>query len=126
MSDAKGWNDPLVVCVHVNNSITSTDVRVPVPWNDVRCTYIYSAVATAVDATGDMVIDFEFNAAGGTRFATMTIAASAAIGDIDEATFVDPKTAALFTEKSYVNIEIDGSATGTGSANIFMYFEPIL
>ena len=126
MADAKALNDPLVVHAYVTNSAAETNFRVPVPWNDVRCTYIYSVVAVAIDGDGAMEVDFEFNAAGGTEFATLTAALSSAVGDIDEATISDAKTAALFTEKSYVNIEIDGSTTGTGALNVYLYFEPIL
>lgn len=125
-ADAKALNDPLVASVYVNNSAAETNVRVPVPWNDVRCVYIYSIVATVIDNTGAMELDFEFNAAGGTEFATMTVAQNAAVGTVTEATISDAETARKFHEKSYINVEIDGSSSGTGALNIFFYFEPIL
>jgi hypothetical protein len=126
-ADAKALNDPLVVSVYVNNSAAETNVPVYIPYNDVRCVYIYSVVATAIDGDGNMEVDFEYVDAGGTtEFATLTVAASAAVGDIDEATISDAETARKFHEKSYINIEVDGSTTGTGAINIFFYFEPIL
>jgi hypothetical protein len=126
-SDAVAAHDPLVVHAYVQNSAAATDVTIPVPWNDVRCVYIYSIVETAIDATGDCVLKFEFNAAGGTQIATMTVASSAAVGDIDEATFDTPSTAVnMFTEKSRINIEVDGSSAAAGALNIYFYFEPIL
>lgn len=126
IGDATSWNNPLVMSIYVNNSAAETNVTVPVPWNDVRCVYIYSIVATDIDNTGAMEVDFEYNAAGGTEFATLTVAQNDGVGSIDEATISDTKTAALFNEKSYINVEIDGSATGTGALNIFFYFEPVL
>ncbi len=125
-SDPVALHDPLVIHVHVQNSVSETNVQVPVPWNDVRCVYTYSIVSTAIDGVGDMEVDFEFNAAGGTEFATMTVATSAAVGDIDEATMSDTATAALFHEKSYINVEIDGSGSAAGAINLYFYFEPIL
>ena len=125
-ADAKAFNDPMVVCAYVQNSAAETNVKIPVPWNDVKCTYIYSVVETAIDGTGNMEVDFEFNAAGGTEFATLTVAASAAVGTVTEGTITNSTTAALFTEKSFINVEIDGSSTGTGALNLYFYFEPIL
>jgi hypothetical protein len=121
------YNDPLVVHAYVTNSAAETNVRVPVPWDDVKCTYIYSLVETAIDGDGAMAVTFEFNAADGTTIATMSVDASATVGTVDEATFATPNTAGnLFAKDTYMNISIDGSTTGTGALNIYMYFEPIL
>lgn len=127
MADEKGFNDPLVIHAYVTNSASETNVRVPVPWDDVRCTYIYSVVETAIDADGDMVVTFEYNAADGTTIATLTAAASSTVGTVDEATFSTPDTHGnLFHKTSYMNMSIDGSTTGTGALNVYLYFEPIL
>jgi hypothetical protein len=127
MSDRTAWNDPIVICAYVKNSAAATNVPIYVPYNDVRCVYIYSVVETAIDNTGDAVVTFQFvNAGGTTAFATLTAAQNDGVGSVDEATFSDTDTAALMNEDGYINVNIDGSATGTGALNIFFYFEPIL
>ena len=126
-SDRTHWNDPIVVSVYVNNSAAETNIPVYIPHNAVRCVYIYSLVATAIDGTGAMEVDFEYVDSGGTtEFATLSVDASAAIGDVDEATISNAAVAAEMNEDGYIQVEIDGSATGTGALNIWFYFEPIL
>jgi len=127
MGDRTDWRNPIVVSVHVNNSASETNVPVYIPYNDVRCVYIYSLVVTAIDGDGDMEVDFEYTDAGGTtEFATMTVAASGAVGTATDATISRPDIAAKMNEKGYITVEVDGSSTGTGALNIFFYFEPIL
>jgi len=127
MGDRTSWNNPIVVSVYVNNSIAETNVPVYIPHNDVRCVYIYSLVTTAIDATAAMEVDFEYVDSGGTtEFATMQVAGSSTVGTVDEATITDALTAAKMNQDGYIQIEIDGSSTGTGAINIWFYFEPIL
>jgi hypothetical protein len=73
-----------------------------------------------------MNIDLELNAAGGT--AMMNISATGAtIGTIHEAT-VTSRSACRHLDsqdsaRDAVNVEVDGSTTGTGAVMLYMYFE---
>ena len=120
--------DPGVLCVHVPNSASETNMPVYVPWKNCQLSYAYSVVAEAIDTAGAMEIDLELNAAGGTEMMTISVAASSAVGDIDEATVSSASACKGLTydDASYdaVNIEIDGSAGASGSVNLFLYFEP--
>jgi hypothetical protein len=124
-SDAVALHDPLVLHHYVKNS-NQSDVSIRVPWDDVKLVYIYSIVETAIDGNGDCVLTFEFNAAAGTEIATMTVATSAAVGDIDEATFSDRLNQPVFWNGSAVNIDINGDSSPAGALNIYFYFEPVL
>jgi hypothetical protein len=74
-----------------------------------------------------MEIDLELNAASGTEMMSITVAASAAVGDIDEATVSTPSACANLSrenaDRDVVNIEVDGSTTGTGGVMLHMFFE---
>ena len=119
-------NNPGLVSHLCNNSAAETNMALKVPWDNVNLVYGYTAVTTAIDATGSTTIDLELTKAGGTAIATQTIAKSAAVGTITEFTFNEPLVAKGLDRKSTINVEIDGSATGSGQFMLYLYFEPNL
>ena len=78
--------EPAVIHAAINNAITAVEIAIKVPWDNCKLVYIYSLVSVVIDATGGMVMKFEKDKAGGERLADMTVAASAAVGVLDEAT----------------------------------------
>jgi hypothetical protein len=120
--------EPAVISINLKNSISATDIPIYVPWKHCQLSYVYSVVTTAIDATGDLVMKVELNAATGSRMYNMTVAASAAVGDIDEAAVSSQAACENLSSdnaaRDVVNIEIDGSSTGTGAIQLFLYFEP--
>ena len=119
-----GPGDPGVLWVYMQNSAAETNCTVKVPWDDVELVYAYTYVATAIDATGDCEIDLELNAAGGTELGTITIAASGAVGTIDEATMSAAR--APLGNGNSINVEMDGSASAAGAVMVYLYFEPAI
>lgn len=120
--------EPAVLSVYVPNSSASTNIPVYIPWKNCELVYAYTVAVGVVDGTGDMEIDLELNAAGGTEMMTITVAASAAIGDIDEATVSSADACKNLdrnnSDRDAVNIEVDGSADATGAVMLYMYFAP--
>jgi len=120
--------EPGVVSVLVNNSAAETNIPVYVPWRSCKLSYAYTVCTTAVDTAGAMEIDLELNAASGTEIMTITVAANAAVGDIDEATFTSQAAGKNLSyddaARDAINVEVDGSSTGTGQVMLYMYFEP--
>ena len=120
--------EPAVISLNVKNSAAATDVPIYVPWKHCQLSYVYAVVTTAIDATGDMVVKFELNAASGTRMYNLTAAGSAAVGTAYDATVSTQAACENLssdnTARDVVNIEVDGSSTGTGALQIFLYFEP--
>ena len=119
--------EPGVLSVYVPNTAAETNILVYVPWKQCRLAYAYTVCVTAIDATGAMEIDLELNAAAGTEMMTISVAASSAVGDIDEAT-VSTATACVDLDRDdsardAINIEVDGSAAAAGAVMLFMYFE---
>jgi len=125
MADAKDFTDPLVLHAYVPN-MDSGNFNITVPWDDVRCVYIYSVVTTAIDNNGAMVLTFKFNSSSGTTFATMTVAQNESVGGIDEATISNASVAASFARGSFINIGVNGDSSPAGAVNAWFYFEPIL
>ena len=120
--------EPGVLSVYCTNSDAATDMLVYVPWKNCRLAYAYTVVGgTAIDATGDMVLTLELNAAGGTDMMSITVASSSAVGTIDEATIVTPAACRGLdvdnSSRDAINIEIDGSAAAAGAVMLYMYFE---
>ena len=119
--------EPAVIHAVINNSIAATEIAIKVPWDNCKLVYIYSLVAVAIDGDGDMVIKFEKDAAGGERLADMTVATSAAVGVLDEATLTKTpagiKARQELNHNNIINVEVDGSTTGTGQINLYLYFE---
>lgn len=116
--------EPVVLSCHLVNTVAETNVPISIPWEDVELVYAYTVCTEAIDATGAMEIDLELNAAGGTELATITVAGSSAVGDIDEAT-ISTRSRLSYNDTSYdaVVAEVDGSAAADGSVMLFMYFE---
>jgi hypothetical protein len=123
--------DVKVLSAHVRNIVSAeVNIPVPVPWENVRLVKAVAVITEVVDNVGAWEIDLELNAAGGTEMMSISITKNSAVGAIFEATTTTESacqglTAAIATVDAVV-IESDGSATPTGAANIFMYFEPEL
>jgi hypothetical protein len=120
--------EPAVISINLTNSASETNVPVYVPWKHCQLSYVYSVVTTAIDATDDLVIQLQLNGTTGTAMYDMTVAGSAAVGDIDEGA-VNTQSACENlssdnTSRDAVNIQIDGSSTGTGAIQMYLYFEP--
>ena len=119
--------EPAVIHAVVNNSIAATLIAIKVPWDNCKLVYIYSLVSVVIDATAAMVMKFEKDASGGERLADMTVAASAAVGVLDEATLTltaaGIKARQQLNHNNIINVEVDGSTTGTGQINLYLYFE---
>jgi hypothetical protein len=116
--------EPAVLSCHLVNSASATDVPIYVPWKRCKPVYAYTVVTEAIDTSGAMEIDLELNAAGGTEFASITVAKSSAVGDIDEATMASyPSCDREDTSIDAVNAEIDGGAAASGSVMLYVYFE---
>lgn len=121
---------PGVLPVLLNNSAAETNVLVDIPWKNCRLAHAMAVVTTAIDGAGSMVVDIELNAAGGGDIMSLSATASAAVGTQYNATFDDAtKGDSLDRDDSArdkINIEIDGSTTGTGQLMLYMYFEPMV
>jgi len=120
--------EPGVVSVYVPNSAAETNIPVYVPWRNCKLSYAYTVCVTGIDTAGAMAIDLELDAASGTEIMTISVAASSSVGDIDEATFTSQAAGKNLsydnTSRDAVNVEVDGSTTGTGAVMLYMYFEP--
>jgi hypothetical protein len=123
-SDPKrpGPGDPGVIWHVINNSAAETNIPIQVPWDDVELVYAYTAVQTIIDNTAAVEIDLELNAAGGTELASLSIAKNSGVGTITEFT-MNPETRTVLARNSSIVVEVDGSSTGTGRLNLFLYFE---
>ena len=119
--------EPAVLTINVKNSASATDIPIYVPWKHCQLSYVYAVVTTAIDGTGNMVVKFELNAAGGTRMYNLTAAGSAAVGTVYDATVATQSACENLSSdnssRDAVNIEVDGSTTGTGALQIYLYFE---
>jgi hypothetical protein len=119
--------EPAVLCTVITNAITATEYAIKVPWDNCKLVYIYSLVSVVIDGTGDMVIKFEKDAASGERLADMTVAASSAVATLDEATLTltraGIKARHQLNHNNIINVEVDGSSSGTGQLNLYLYFE---
>jgi len=123
--------DVKMLTAHVRNIVSAeVNIPVPVPWENVRLVKAVAVVTEVVDGVANWEIDLELNAAGGTEMMTITITKSSAVGAIFEATTTTESACQGLTSKfatlDAIVIESDGSATPTGAANIFLYFEPEL
>lgn len=121
------FGDFVMVPVYVPNSAAAGDMTVPVPGHQCQLSHAETCVVSEIDATGDMEIDLELNAASGTEMMTITVAASSVVGTIDTAT-VSTQSACVAlsyddTARDYVNIEVDGSASAAGAVMLYLFFE---
>ncbi len=119
--------EPGVLSLAISNSSAATDIPVYIPWKNCELVYAYTVVTTAIDATGGMEVDLELDTAGGTEMMSISIAGSASVGDIDEATISSAAACKNLdrddADRDAVNVEIDGSADAAGAAMLYMYFE---
>lgn len=118
--------EPGVLSVYCPNSAAESNILVDIPWKNCQLSHAYAAIVTAIDTVGNMVVDLELDAAGGGDM--MSIAVTGAAGTQVDAT-VDSQARCENldrdnADRDKINIEIDGSTTGTGAAMIYMYFEP--
>lgn len=116
--------DPGVISIHIENSASATDRAIKVPWNGCRLVYAYTVNHTAIDGDGDMVMTLELDEAGGTTLGTITPVASGAVGTVTEVVWSAKESARSLTSANSINVEVDGSTTGTGAVQLFLYFEP--
>lgn len=119
--------EPAVLSCHITNTAASTNVPIYIPWEYCQLDYSYTVTLVANDATGDVEIDLELDAASGTEMHSITIATStAAVGVIDEGTVTTQSACENLgrhnTSRDAVNVEVDGGATPTGSFMLYMYF----
>ncbi len=119
--------EPSVLSVYVPNSAAETNIVVYVPWKSCKLSYAYTTVVAAIDATDAMEIDLELNAAGGTEMMTITVAASSAVGTLDEATVSSQAACEDLSSdnasRDAVVVEVDGSAAADGAVMLYLYFE---
>ena len=120
--------EPAVLSVYVANSAAETNMPVYIPWKNCRLVYAYTVVVgAAIDATGAMEIDLELNAAGGTEMMSIQVAASSAVGTIDEASVSNASACKNLSRddasRDAINVEVDGSASAAGAVMLYMYFE---
>ena len=118
--------EPGVLSIRIPNSAAEVNIPVYVPWKDVELMYAYTVCTTSIDATGHMEIDLEVNASGGTEIGTAQVAASSSPGDIDEFT-ITAGTRLDYADAGIdaINVEVDGSSTGTGAVQLYLYFEKV-
>ena len=119
-------SDPAVLGpIRLTNAATAFETTIAVPWDGCRLAYAYCVTITGVDTeSGGMGIKLELDAASGTEIGTCTPAASSAVNTLTELTWVDENAARHLDSGNYINIEVDGSTTGTGVVDLFLYFEP--
>jgi hypothetical protein len=102
--------------------IPAGDLLVPIPFRG-RLVHFQTSVTVLVGSAGDIVVDIEKNAAGGTVLGQATIAASAAIGTEDTGVLTAGLTDETMTiDNQDVCLAVTGSASA-GQANVFMIFE---
>ena len=121
---APGADPGLLPISKLANSASAVDLTYAVPWDGCRLAYAYCVTTTAVDTSGSMAIKLELDTAGGTQLGTCSPAAGSAVGTITELTWVDESSARHLDSANYINFEVDGSTTGTGAVDMFLYFEP--
>jgi hypothetical protein len=119
-------SDPAVIGpIRLSNAATAFDTTIAVPWDGCRLAYAYCVTITAVDTeTTGMGIKLELDTAGGTQLATCSPASESAVNTLTEVTWVDQASGRHLRSSNYINIEVDGSTTGSGVADLFLYFEP--
>lgn len=115
--------DPGVVSMRLTNSASEINIPVKVPWDGCRLAYAYTVVTTVIDTVGAMSIDLELDTAGGSEIGNVDTS-GATIGTETELTFTDESYARHLDSGNKIVVEIDGSTTGTGACDLFLYFEP--
>lgn len=115
--------DPGVISLKLVNSASETNLPIYVPWDGCRLAYCYAVVTTIIDTVGSMEIDLELDTAGGTELMTISVA-GATVGTEIEGTFTDEASGRHLSSSNKIIAEIDGSTTGTGECDLYLYFEP--
>ena len=115
--------DPGVLCVRLTNSAAETNIPIKVPWDGCRLAYAYTVVHTAIDTVGAMSIDLEIDAAGGTTIGSVDTS-GATVGTETEITWSDESAGRHLDSSNKIIAEVDGSTTGTGAVDLWLYFEP--
>ena len=126
--------EPMVLHCYLNNA-DNTNTLVYIPWKSCKLVHAYTTILKAIDAGSGTVLTLELNAAAGSAMMTITVAASAAVGDIDEGT--KPATISNDTwhanrgqldrgnsNRDAINIDVNGDASPGGALWLTMYFEP--
>jgi hypothetical protein len=120
--------DPGVVSLLINSPAVGSSAPVStileVPWDNVKLVYAYTVVTTLCGSQGDIEIDLD-NAAG-TEMATITVAADAAVGVVDEATISSHAAADDLNDSDTVTVAVFDASSMTGQVMLYMYFEPVV
>ena len=124
-------SDVKMMTAHIRNIVSAeVNTLVPIPWENVRLVKAVACITEAVDNVAAWEIDLELNAAGGTEMMSISITKNSAVGTLFESTTTTESAcqglSAAIAARDAICIESDGSATPTGAANIFFYFEPEL
>lgn len=119
--------EPAVLPVHLVSISGTYDVPVYIPWKGpLKLVYAYIVTTTAEGDNGNVEVDLELDAAGGTEIMTITVARDASAGDLDEASYSSEATASGLSRdnssKDQINIEVTGSAA-VWTGMLYMYFE---
>ena len=126
--------EPMILHCMLHNA-DNENVPVYVPWKSCKLVHAYTTILTAIDAGTGTVLTLELDAAAGSAMYTITVAASAAVGDIDEGTKPTTISYATWdanrgqldrsnTSRDAINIDINGDGTGdAGTMWLTMYFE---
>lgn len=105
-------------------STAGLDFLVPIPWESCKLTHVESKVLSTLDTAADHTILLELDAAAGGTMATLTIAASGAIGTRDTAT-VDATYGDNLSRSNGSRDAININAIGGAASmvQVDMYFE---
>ncbi|MHA2084996.1 MAG: hypothetical protein ACXABD_14655 [Candidatus Thorarchaeota archaeon] len=124
-----GPGDPGVIAALLNHSVAGSSapstVALKVPWDNVRLVYGYTAVTTALNSKGSLVLTVTD---GTTTLESGTIAASAAVGTVADLTEATSRSANIardnLTNASTLTLSWYGAASATGQVMVYLYFEP--
>ena len=119
--------EPAVLSVHLDGGAGVVDVPVYIPWKHCQLVYAYTVTTVGEGNNAAVYLDFELNAAGGTRMGDIDIAQNAAVGDIDEFVIYDQDACENLSSddpaRDAINIELTDNASSTWQGMLFMYFE---
>ena len=113
----------------LTNNATEFQTLIDIPWKECKLVSARFDVTTAIDSAAAMNIDLELNIATGTLMMNVSVTAASAVaaqvyGTVSSAEAcnkLDRDNAA----RDKINIEVDGSTTGTGAGMLWLMFEPI-
>ena len=115
--------------IPLTNNATEFQTLIDIPWKECKLVSARFDVTTTVDTVGAMNIDLELNAASGTAMMNVSVTAGSAVaaqlyGTVTSAAACN-KLDRDNTARDKINIEVDGSTTGTGAGMLWLMFEPI-